>query len=125
MEGGDQQAQVSPERREETINLGNGPLSASPSAGSTRAEGKVHADKSAGRQRYLGRGGGVLHLESRGKKEPMLSSMKLLDLGWSNTECSTSLIISYTVGRRNDPPRLSFSTCLMVEGCGHLYRPCI
>lgn len=59
-EGGDQQAQVSPERREETINLGNGPLSVSPSAGSTRAEGKVHADRSAGRQRYLGRGGGVL-----------------------------------------------------------------
>lgn len=47
---------------EETINLGNGPISVSLSAGSTRAEGKVHADRRAESPSYQRRW--VLHLES-------------------------------------------------------------
>lgn len=50
---------------EETINLGNGPLSVSPSAGSTRAEGKVHADRRAESPRY--RGGGSYTRSPNGK----------------------------------------------------------
>lgn len=98
------EAQVSPERREETINLGHGPLSASPSAGSTSAEGKVHADRSAGRQRYLGRGGGVL----MGKEGPMLNSVEPLDLECGNVGFPNNLITSYSMGRRDDPSQAHF-----------------
>lgn len=95
---------MSPERREETINLGNGPLSGSPSSGSTRAEGKVHADRSAGRQRYLGRGGGVL----MGKKGPVLNSVEPLDLECGNGWRPNTPIISYGVGGRVDPCQPQF-----------------
>lgn len=98
------EAQVSPERREETINLGHGPLSASSSAGSTSAEGKVHEDRSARRPRYLGRGGGVL----MGKEGPMLNSLEPLDLECGNAGLPNNLITSYSVGRRNDPSQAQF-----------------
>lgn len=110
---------MSPERREEAINLGNGPLSASPSAGSTRAEGKVRADRSVGRQRYLGKGGGVL----MGEKGPMLNSIEPLGLRCGNALCPDS---PCGVGRRVDSHQaLSTPVLRLVEGGGHLYRPCV